>query len=101
VTGHFIGLNLARRYGHKIVSLINMLVFCGSFYIASSSGFVLFLIFMGFVPGICIGNEYLIPVDNGQYFYPQRKVEGIIYRRDWWGVLSCVDWALARWSSTP
>jgi hypothetical protein len=29
---------------------------------------------MGFLPGICIGTEYIVPVDNAYFFYPARKV---------------------------
>ena len=32
---------------------------------------------MGFVPGLCIGIEYLIPVDNAVNYYPEKK--GKIY----------------------
>lgn len=72
--GHFVGLNSARKCGHKLVSFVNMLIYCGSYLVASRVGFYAFLIFMGFLPGLCIGNEYMIPVDNAYYYYPHRKV---------------------------
>jgi hypothetical protein len=74
VTGHFVGIMCARNFGHKLFSGVNMLIYGVSLYIASVSSFYAFLIFMGFLPGLCIGNEYLIPVDNVYFYYPERKV---------------------------
>jgi OFA family oxalate/formate antiporter-like MFS transporter len=42
-------------------------------YLASISNFYGFVITMGVVSGFCVGNEYLIPVDNAYYYYPERK----------------------------
>lgn len=72
--GHFIGLPIARRLGHKLTSTVNMIVYAISFLIASYSNFYAFIFFMGFLPGLCIGNEYMIPVDNAYYYYPEKKV---------------------------
>lgn len=73
--GHFVGLPVARRIGHKIFSALNMVVYAVSIYVASYSNFYGFLFFMGFLPGFCIGNEYMIPVDNAYFYYPNKKVE--------------------------
>ncbi|KAM3132157.1 hypothetical protein pb186bvf_015752 [Paramecium bursaria] len=62
--GAFFGVPLARIFGHKYVSFINMVVYSVSMFIATFVNFELFLIFQGFIPGFCIGVEYLIPVDN-------------------------------------
>lgn len=75
VIGHFTGLVSARKLGHKLFSALNMVLYAGSFYVASVSvDFTAFVVFMGLLPGFCIGNEYLVPVDNAYFFYPQKKV---------------------------
>ena len=64
--GYFIGIPCARKYGHKLVSGINMIVFVGSLYLASSvTNFYVFVAFFGYVPGLCVGIEYLVSVENG------------------------------------
>lgn len=56
---------MARRFGHKLVSGLNMIIYAGSLYIATlTDNFILFALFFGFLPGLCIGTEYLIPYDN-------------------------------------
>ena len=72
--GQFLGIYCARECGHKLVSGLNMLIYAGSLYIASISNFYVFVAFYGFLPGLCIGNEYLIPLDNAYYYYPMKKV---------------------------
>jgi OFA family oxalate/formate antiporter-like MFS transporter len=49
-------------------------------YLASISNFYGFVITMGILSGFCLGNEYLIPVDNAFYYYPDRKglISGLI-----------------------
>jgi MFS family permease len=78
--GGFMGLPLARRIGHRITSGSIILVYFTSVILASKSSFLEFIITMGFLPGFCVGNEYLIPVDNAYPYYPHRKgiVSGII-----------------------
>ena len=71
--GAFFGVPLARIFGHKYVSFINMVVYSVSMFIATFVNFELFLIFQGFIPGFCIGVEYLIPVDNALHYYPPGK----------------------------
>ena len=38
-----------------------------------TKNFVVFAITLGFIPGLCIGNEYIIPTDNAAKYYPERK----------------------------
>ena len=71
--GAFIGVPLSRAVGHKFVSLVNMIVYSTSMFIATFVNFELFLVFQGFIPGFCIGVEYLIPVDNALHYYPPGK----------------------------
>ena len=51
-----------------------MIIYCASFYVASVCNFPAFVIFMGFLPGMCIGNEYILPLDNAYFYYPEHKV---------------------------
>ena len=74
-SGMFFGIPLARKFGHKLISFLNMLVYVASLYLASISNFGWFVFFMGFLPGFCIGMEYLIPVDNAYYYNPKKKVK--------------------------
>lgn len=74
-SGMFFGIPLSRRFGHKLISFLNMLIYIISLYLASISNFDWFILFMGFLPGFCIGIEYLIPVDNGYYYNPKKKVD--------------------------
>ena len=71
--GAFLGVPLSRIFGHKFVSFINMVVYSVSMFIATFVNFELFLVFQGFIPGFCIGVEYLIPVDNALHYYPPGK----------------------------
>jgi OFA family oxalate/formate antiporter-like MFS transporter len=76
--GSFTGIPIARRIGHKITSSVIMVFYAFSVFTASrSNNFILFAITMGFIPGLCVGNEYLIPVDNAVGYYPEKK--GLIY----------------------
>ena len=71
---------MARRIGHRNMSGIIIIVYSVTLFLASRSNFIEFIITFGFIPGLCIGNEYLIPVDNAYFFYPERKglVSGFI-----------------------
>lgn len=80
--GSQFGVLMARKFGHKLVSLVNMLVYGVSLYLSTISNFYLFVLFMGFIPGICIGVEYLIPVDNAITYFPKKKVSIVYYIRD-------------------
>jgi OFA family oxalate/formate antiporter-like MFS transporter len=71
--GSFFGVPIARRFGHKITSSIAMIVYVASVFAASESNFEWFVITMGFIPGLCIGIEFLIPVDNAVSYYPEKK----------------------------
>jgi MFS family permease len=86
VVGQFVGLACARKFGHKLFSAINMLVYGASLYLASVTNFYAFLIFMGFLPGLCIGCENFVPVDNAYYFYPDRKVTMSLIVGCCWGL---------------
>ncbi|CAD8211111.1 unnamed protein product [Paramecium octaurelia] len=78
--GSQLGIHLARRFGHKLVSVANMLCYCASMYAATYSNFYFFVFFQGLLPGVFIGIEYLIPVDNALKFFPSKKgmVTGLI-----------------------
>lgn len=75
--GQQLGIPLARKFGHKRVSVINMLLYCGSMYLATFSNFYFFVIFQGFLPGVFIGVEYLTPVDNAIVYFKNQK--GLLY----------------------
>lgn len=49
-------------------------------YLATISNFWFFVLLQGFMPGVFIGIEYLIPVDNAYHYFPKNKgmVAGII-----------------------
>ncbi|CAD8105092.1 unnamed protein product [Paramecium primaurelia] len=78
--GSQFGIHLARRFGHKLISVVNMLCYCASMYAATYSNFYFFVFFQGLLPGVFIGIEYLIPVDNALKFFPSKKgmVTGLI-----------------------
>ena len=78
--GHCSGVLVARRIGHMLTSGIIITIYGLAVYLASISNFYGFVITMGVVSGFCVGNEYLIPVDNAYYYYPERKglISGLI-----------------------
>ena len=56
---------MARKFGFKLVSGLNMIIYAGSLYIATlTNNFNLFVVYFGLLPGLCIGIETLIPYDN-------------------------------------
>jgi hypothetical protein len=72
--GQFFGIPSGRKWGHKLMSCFNMLLYCLSFYLASYSDYSSFIFFAGILPAWCIGVEYLLPVDNAYFYNPDRKV---------------------------
>ncbi|KAM3132172.1 hypothetical protein pb186bvf_015767 [Paramecium bursaria] len=78
--GSYMGVSFARKYGYRKVSLINLFFYCGSQFIATYVNFYWFVLFMGFLPGVFIGVEYLLPVDNAINYFPNKKglVSGLI-----------------------
>lgn len=72
--GQIFGIPSGRKWGHKLISCINMLLYCFSFYLSSYSDYGSFIFFAGVLPAWCIGVEYLLPVDNAYFYNPDKKV---------------------------
>ncbi|EAS03514.3 MFS transporter (macronuclear) [Tetrahymena thermophila SB210] len=81
--GIFFGVRFADKYGQKKVAFLSALGISLSVILSSfATKYWVFVIFYGITNGISMGFIYMIPLDNAQKFFPNRK--GTVY-----GVIIC------------